>query len=73
MKTKKRYKIDYFKVFVVINFILCSALLIHDFVFWGIIPMFTGVYYQLTYMGLFIDLSALMIVDVSIQLIKGWL
>lgn len=73
MKTKKRYKIDYFKVFVVINFILCSALLIHDFVFWGIIPMFTGVFYQLTYMGLFIDLSALMIVDVSIQLIKGWL
>lgn len=73
MKTKKRYKIDYFKVFVVINFILCSALLIHDFVFWGIIPMFTGVYYQLTYIGLFIDLSALMIVDLSIQLIKGWL
>lgn len=73
MKTKKRYKIDYFKVLVVINFIICSALLIHDFVFWGIIPMFTGVYYQLTYVGLFIDLSALMIVDLSIQLIKGWL
>lgn len=73
MKTKKRYKIDYFKVLVVINFIICSSLLIHDFVFWGIIPMFTGVYYQLTYVGLFIDLSALMIVDLSIQLIKGWL
>lgn len=72
-KRKSNYRISPFKVFVFINFILACVLLIRDFIFWAIIPMFSGVFYQLTYFGLFIDLSALMIVDLSIQLIKGWL
>ena len=70
---KKQYKIDLFKVFVFINFLLASALLIRDFVFWGIIPMFSGVFYQLTYFGLFIDLSAFFIIEVSIQCFKEWM
>ena len=70
---KKQYKIDLFKVIVVINFFICSFVLIHDFVFWGIIPMFKGEFYQLTYLGLFIDISAVLLLDLSIQLIKEWL
>ena len=71
-KRRSNYKISPFKVFVFINFLLASGLLIHDFIFWGIIPMFTGEFYQLTYIGLFIDLSALGIVDISIQCFKKW-
>lgn len=70
---KKQYKIDFFKILVVINFFICGAVLIHDFVFWGIVPMFNGEFYQITYLGLFIDFGALMMVDLSIQLIKDWL
>ena len=70
---KKQYKIDLFKVFVFINFLLASGLLIHDFIFWGIIPMFSGVFYQLTYLGLFLDISALFILEISIQCFKEWL
>ena len=76
MKTKKvkktTYKISLFKVLVFINFLLASALLIHDFIFWGIVPLFNGEFYQLTYLGLFIDVSALCLIDISIQCFKEW-
>jgi len=71
-QVKKKYKISLFKVFVFLNFLLCSGLLIHDFIFWGIIPMFKGVFYQLTYLGLFMDFASILIVDVSIQCFKEW-
>ena len=71
-QVKKKYKISPFKVFVFLNFLLCSGLLIHDFIFWGIIPMFKGVFYQLTYLGLFMDVASILIVDVSIQCFKEW-
>lgn len=73
LKKKSTYRISLFKVFVFINFLLASALLIHDFIFWGIIPMFTGEFYQLTYLGLFIDLSALFIMEISIQCFEDWM
>lgn len=77
MKTKKAkkttYKISPFKVFVFINFLIASGLLIHDFIYWGIIPMFNGEFYQLTYLGLFLDLSALFIVEISVQCFKEWM
>lgn len=76
MKTKKAkkttYKISPFKIFVFINFLIASGLLIHDFIFWGIIPMFNGEFYQLTYLGLFLDLSAFFIIEVSVQCFKEW-
>ena len=74
MKTKKKttYKISPFKVLVFISFLLASALLIHDFIFWGIVPMFKGECYQLTYLGLFMDVSALCLVDISFQCFKKW-
>lgn len=72
-QVNKKYKISPFKVFVFLNFLLCSGLLIHDFIFWGIIPMFKGVFYQLTYLGLFMDVASILIVDVSIQCFKEWI
>ena len=71
-KRKSNYKISPFKVFVFLNFILCCGLLIHDFIFWGIVPMFKGEFYQLTYLGLFIDIASILIVDASIQCFKEW-
>lgn len=73
MQMKKKYKVNLFRLLVVINLLICSSLLIHDFIFWGIIPMFKGEFYQLTYLGLFLDMGAILMVDVSVQLIKEWL
>lgn len=72
-KRKSNYKISPFKVLVFINFLLASELLIHDFIFWGVIPMFKGQFYQLTYLGLFIDFIAFLLVDISIQCFKEWI
>ena len=72
-KRKSNYKISPFKCLVFINFLLASGLLIHDFIFWGIIPMFKGQFYQLTYLGLFLDLGAFFIVEVSVQCFKEWI
>ena len=71
-KRRSNYRISPFKVLVFISFLLASTLLIHDFIFWGIIPMFKGEFYQLTYLGLFLDLSAFFIIEVSIQCFKEW-
>jgi hypothetical protein len=67
-----RRKFNYFNILVFITMIISVALLIHDFIFWGVIPMFTGTFYQLTYFGLFIDVIAIIMLDVSIQYIKEW-
>lgn len=69
---KKKIKINLFNLVSLITMIICSALLIHDFVFWGVIPMFSGVTYQLTYFGLFIDVIAIGLLELNIQLIKEW-
>ena len=67
-----RRKLNYFNILVFITMIISGTLLIHDFIFWGVIPMFTGTFYQLTYFGLFIDVVAIIMLDVSVQYIKEW-
>lgn len=69
---KKKIKINLFNLVSLITMIICSALLIHDFIFWGVIPMFSGVTYQLTYFGLFLDVIAIGLLELNIQLIKEW-
>lgn len=69
---KKKIKINLFNLVSLISMIICSALLIHDFIFWGVIPMFSGVTYQLTYFGLFLDVIAIGLLELNIQLIKEW-
>lgn len=71
-KRIKKRKLNIFNLVVLVTMILCAALLIHDFIFWGIIPMFSGITYQVTYFGLLIDLTCIGLLDVSIQIIKEW-
>ena len=52
--------------------IISGGLLIHDFIFWGIVPVFSGTFYQLTYFGLFIDVIAIAMLDLSVRYIKEW-
>lgn len=65
-------KFNLFKIVPLITMLICSFLLIHDFIFWGVIPMFSGVTYQLTYFGLFLDVIAIGLLELSIQCIKEW-
>lgn len=73
MKRKRIVKINLFKLLVLITIIISGGLLIHDFIFWGVLPVFSGTFYQLTYFGLFIDVMAIALLDISIQLFKEWL
>lgn len=70
-RTKKR-KINYFNILIFITMIISGGLLIHDFIFWGIVPVFSGAFYQLTYFGLFIDVIAIAMLDLSVRYIKEW-
>ena len=70
-RTKKR-KINYFNILIFITMIISGGLLIHDFIFWGIVPVFSGKFYQLTYFGLFIDVIAIAMLDLSVRYIKEW-
>lgn len=67
-----RKKVNIFNLVVLVTMILCGTLLIHDFIFWGIIPMFSGITYQVTYFGLLIDIVCIGLLDVSIQIVKEW-
>ena len=73
MKRKRIVKINLFKLLVLITIIISGGLLIHDFIFWGLLPVFTETFYQLTYFGLFIDIIAIAMLDISVQLFKEWL
>lgn len=70
---KNKYKIDWFRVLVVLSTLLGIGLLIHDFICYAIIPFFSGMFYQMTYLGFFFEFIAIGLVDVGIQLIKEWL
>ena len=69
---KKKVKINFFNILILFTAILAAYTLIHDFIFWGIIPAFTGVFYQLTYFGLAVDIAALFLLEVSVQFISEW-
>lgn len=72
MEKIKKVKLNIFNIIVLITMLGAGALLIHDFIFWGVIPMFTGEFYCLTYFGLFVDIIAIGLLEVSIQIIKEW-
>lgn len=57
-------------IIILASMIVAVALLIHDFVFWGIIPFFSHVFYEMTYLGLFVDLAAIGIIEISTQYFK---
>lgn len=72
VRRTKRTRINYFNILVFITMIISGGLLIHDFIFWGIVPVFSGTFYQLTYFGLFIDVIAIAMLDLSVRYIKEW-
>lgn len=73
MKKKiKKVKINFFNIVILITAVISSVLLIHDFLFWGVIPMFIGNFYCLTYFGMFLDLIAIGLLECSIQNMSEW-
>ena len=70
MKRRIRKKrISFFKVIMLLSALLSLILLIHDFIFWGIIPLFSGEVIQLTYFGFFLDLIAIGTLELVFQYI----
>lgn len=72
MKKTRKFKFNFFNITMLFTAIVCVILLVHDFIFWGVIPMFSGVFYQITYFGLFLDVLAIGLLEMSIQFIKEW-
>ena len=72
-KRKSTYKIDWFRVLVVLFTVLGAGLLIHDFIRYAIIPLFSGLFYQMSYFGFFMEFIAIGLVETGIHLIKEWL
>lgn len=66
---KKRIKINYWLLSAVVVALLSGGLLVHDMFMYAIIPFFSGKFYTLTYLGLFIELNAILLLDCSIQFI----
>ncbi len=71
-KKVKKKKINFFNIFVLASVILAGFTLLHDLLVWGIIPLFTGQFYCLTYFGLFIDLAAIFILEAGYQVMEEW-
>ena len=69
-KRIKKTKVNWFNAFILVSAIGCALLLIHDFIVWGIIPLFTGDFVMLTYFGMFVDLTAIGLIEMTIQMIK---
>ena len=72
-KKKSTYKIDWFRVLVVLFTVLGAGLLLHDFIRYAIIPLFSGLFYQMSYFGFFMEFIAIGLVETGIHLIKEWL
>lgn len=70
---KSTYKINWFRVLVVLSTLLGTGLLIHDFICYAIIPLFSGLFYHMTYLGFFIEFVAIGLVETGMHLIKEWL
>lgn len=71
-KRRRKRKLNYFNILVFITMIISGGLLLHDLIVWAIIPLFSGEFYVLTYFGLFVDVVAFGMLDLSIQYIKEW-
>ena len=56
---------------MLLSAIFSLILLIHDFIVWGLIPIFTGNFIQLTYSGFFLDLAAIGCIELVYQYIWG--
>ena len=69
-RKQKKIKLNWFNVFMFISACIGAFILIHDFIVWGIIPLINGEFITLTYFGMFIDLIAIGLIEITIQNIK---
>lgn len=68
----KKFNLSLFNVVVLVTTLIAAGILLHDFLVWGIIPMFSKEYIQLTYLGMFEDLLAIFALEINIQIMKEW-
>lgn len=69
-KRVKKIKINFFNLFMLLSGCLGAYVLIHDLIVWAIIPLFTGEFVMLTYFGMFVDLTAIALVELTIQMLE---
>lgn len=70
-KRIRKRRLSFYKVVMLLSAIFSLILLIHDFIVWGLIPIFTGNFIQLTYSGFFLDLAAIGCIELVYQYIWG--
>lgn len=72
MKKRKKihFKLNISKLVILVSILIAFLILLHDFIFWAIAPIFTGTFYELTYTGLFIDLLCAFVLESGTQYIK---
>lgn len=72
MKKRKKihFKLNIGKLVILVSILIAFLILLHDFIFWAITPIFTGTFYELTYTGLFIDLLCAFVLESGTQYIK---
>ena len=58
------------KIVILVSLAIAFIILLHDFIFWAITPIFTGTFYELTYTGLFVDLLCAFVLESGTQYIK---
>lgn len=63
-------KLSLFEIVILISIVIAFSILLHDFIFWAITPIFTGMFYQLTYTGLFVDLFCVFVLESGTQYFK---
>ena len=66
-KTKKKFKLNYFNIFIVITILISGGILLHDLINWAIIPLFNGDFYCLSYASFFLDLMSAFALEAGIQ------
>ena len=66
-KTKKKYKLNYFNIFVFITILISGGILLHDLIVWGILPLYNGKTCCITYFGFFIDMASAFTLEAGIQ------
>lgn len=58
------------KIVVLLSILIAFLILLHDFIVWALLPVFTGNFLTLTYTGLFVDLLCAFVLESGIQYIK---
>lgn len=71
-KRKRQHKYNWFHIYMFVVSCFATYILLHDLLVWAIIPLFTGDFVMLTYFGMFVDLTAIGLIDLTIQAIKEY-